>query len=355
VKALFVGTLDGIFKVVQPGGKWTVERSDLAGAEVNALVIHPVKREVVYAGVRGGGLSKSENSGRSWQRLGDGVLSDKVRALTLDPSNPQVLYVGTEPPGLWKSEDGGRTWSELVGLRELALGRGWTYPVPKIEPHVRCITVDANDSKRIWVAAQVGGIAMSEDGGSTWTDVREPIDMDVHNVVIDPRENGVLYAATGGGENFPSATPFPKGRPLYRSKDGGRSWQCITKEFTRTYSVPVRVHPKDSRCLFLGVAEEPPPVWLHRSNKANGALVRSSDGGGTWQTLLSGLPDPFLSMVECIDFDPDRPDRVFIGTGGEGARFINLNQGEIYHSLDRGDHWEKIPVAFPIIYALAVQ
>lgn len=358
MKALFVGTLDGIFKVVQangPNGDWTVEKQVLGGAEVNAILIDPQRREVIYAGIRGGGLSRSDDGGRSWQKLGIGVLSDKVRALTLDPSNPEVLYVGTEPPALWKSEDCGRSWSELAGLRKLAAERGWSYPVPNIEPHVRCITVDKNNSRRIWVAAQVGGIAMSDDGGSSWSDVRDYIDMDVHNIVFDPRDKEVIYAATGGGENFPDPTPFPKGRPLYRSNDGGKSWNCITKDFTRTYAVPVRVHPQDSQTLYVGVAEEPPPVWLNRPNKANGAMMRSLDGGKNWQPLKSGLPDPFMSMVECIEFDPDQVDHIFIGTGGEGARFIKLTEGEIYHSQDRGDHWQKIPLQFPIIYSLAAQ
>jgi hypothetical protein len=60
-------------------------------------------------------------------------------------------------------------------------------------------------------------------------------------------------------------------------------------------------------------------------------------------------------MVECIDFDPDAPDHVFVGTGGEGARYIKLDKGEIFHSIDGGDHWEKLPLNFPIIYALAIQ
>jgi len=60
-------------------------------------------------------------------------------------------------------------------------------------------------------------------------------------------------------------------------------------------------------------------------------------------------------MVECIDFDPNQLDHVFIGTGGVGARLIKLTEGEIYHSRDRGDHSQRAPLNFPIIYALAVQ
>ena len=355
MEAIFVGTLDGVFKVTSSSNAgWQVASKELPGMEVNVVAVHPRRREIAYAGIRGGGLFRTDDAGKTWRRLGENVLSEKVRALTLDPSNPETIYVGTEPPALWRSDDGGKSWKEMSGVRGLADERRWTYPVPVIQPHIRSIAIDPGDSKKICLAAQVGGVLLSEDGGESWSDVRYPIDMDVHSVTFDPADGATLYAATGGGENYPDPTPPPKGRPLYRSRDGGKSWSSISDEFQRTYSVPVRVRPGDSQTLFIGVAQDPPPLWLNRQNKANGALMRSTDGGASWGHLTNGLPSPFQSMVECIEFDPAEPDHVFVGTGGEGARFIKLEDGEIFHSSDRGDHWEKVPGRFPIIYSLAV-
>jgi photosystem II stability/assembly factor-like uncharacterized protein len=355
MEAILVGTLDGVYRVVPEDGGWRIATKELAGAEVNCLVVRPDRREVIYAGVRGGGLYRTDDGGQHWNRLGEGVLSDKVRAVAVDPSNTKVVYVGTEPAALWRSEDEGISWRELAGVRKLADDRKWTYPVPVIQPHVRSIAVDPGSSRRICAAAQVGGVLLSDDGGDSWRDIRYPIDLDVHCVTYDPGRSDAIYAATGGGENFPDPTPPPKGRPLYRSLDGGESWESISETFRRTYSVPVRVHPADSRTLYIGVAEEPPPLWLKRPAKANGALMRSSDGGENWEHLIQGLPNPFQSMVECIEFDPERPDDLFIATGGEGARFIKLEQGEVFHSADGGNRWQQIPLRFPIIYALAVQ
>lgn len=355
MEAIFIGTLDGVFKVARPNGGWKIQARGLAGAEVNCLGIRTDLRQIVYAGVRGGGLYRSSDGGEQWSRLGEGVLPDKIRALALDPLNPQVIYVGTEPASLWRSEDEGKSWKEIPGVRKLANERQWIYPVPSIQPHVRSIAVDPGDSRKLCLAGQVGGVLLSDDGGESWRDVRYPIDLDVHSVLYDPADSRVIYAATGGGENFPDPTPPPKGRPLYRSLDRGMSWSSITDTFDKTYSVPVRVHPKNSDILYLGVAEGPPPLWLKRASKANAALMRSSDRGASWRPLTEGLPNPFQSMVECIDFDADAPDHVFIATGGEGGRFIGLEEGEIYHSADSGDRWEKIPLRFPIIYALAVQ
>jgi photosystem II stability/assembly factor-like uncharacterized protein len=355
MKTIFVGTLDGVFKMVRSPGGWQIVSKELAGSEVNVLAVHPTRREVVYAGIRGGGLFRTKNSGESWQRLGEGVLSDKIRALALDPSHPDTVYVGTEPAALWRSADAGTTWNELTGVARLAEERRWTYPVPVIQPHIRSVAIDPRNPSNLCLAAQVGGVLLSSDGGESWSDVRYPIDMDVHSVVFDPANNGVIYAATGGGENFPDPTPPPKGRPLYRSPDGGKSWESLTDGMTRTYSVPVRVHPKDSQTLYLGVAEEPPPFWLQRSTKANAALMRTVDSGASWQQLAGGLPRPLESMVECIEFDAESPDNVFVATGGEGARYIKLDRGEIFHSSDGGDNWAKLPLVFPLIYALVAQ
>jgi hypothetical protein len=356
MEAIFVGTLDGIFKVTRSlAHDWHVAGQQLAGLEVSVLANHPSQRDVTYAGIRGGGLYRTRDAGKSWLRLGEKILSDKIRALAVDPNDAQTIYVGTEPPALWQSGDGGETWKELPGVSRLANERRWTYPVPVIQPHIRSIAIEPGNSKKLCLATQVGGILLSEDGGKSWRDVRDPIDMDVHSVTFDPANGSTIYAATGGGENFPDPTPPPKGRPLYRSSDGGKSWESITDRLPRTYAVPVRVHPVISQTLYLGVAEEPPPKWLNRPTKANGALMRSRDGGANWEKLTGGFPLPYESMVECIDFDPDAPDHVFVGTGGEGARYIKLDKGEIFHSIDGGDHWGKLPLNFPIIYALAIQ
>jgi len=219
MEAIMVGTLDGIFKVVRSGVGWKVASQSLTGLEANAVVAHSRQCGIFFAGIRGGGIYRTDDAGESWRRLGEEFSSDKIRSLALDPSDPEIVYVRTEPPGLWKSEDGGVSWKEIPGVGRLAGKKRWTYPVLVIQPHVRSIAIDPRNSNRLRLAAQVAGVLLSEDGGESWTDVRYPIDMDVHCVTFDSTRSGVLYAATGGGENFPEPTPPPKGRPLYCSLD----------------------------------------------------------------------------------------------------------------------------------------
>ena len=90
-----------------------------------------------------------------------------------------------------------KSWKELTGVKKLADERKWTYPVPVIQPHIRSIAVDPRNSRRLCIAAQVGGVLLSEDEGATWRDVRYPIDLDVHSVTFDFGRPNILYAATG--------------------------------------------------------------------------------------------------------------------------------------------------------------
>ena len=139
MEAILVGTLDGIFRVLDANCRWQIASKELSGMEVNVVAVHPHRREIVYAGIRGGGLFRSDDAGKNWRRVGEEVLADKVRALAIDPANPESVYVGTEPPALWKSDDGGKSWRELSNVSRLAHERRWTYPVPMIQPHIRSI------------------------------------------------------------------------------------------------------------------------------------------------------------------------------------------------------------------------
>lgn len=76
---IFVGTLDGVFKVARSNGDWRVASKDLPGMEVNVLAIRPDRREIIYMGIRGGGLFRSDDAGKNWRRLSEKILSDKVQ------------------------------------------------------------------------------------------------------------------------------------------------------------------------------------------------------------------------------------------------------------------------------------
>ena len=185
MQSILVGTIDGIFRCHEQNRSWMVQQKTLDGQEVPCIAVQPDNRNHVYAGTRAGGLFKSLDGGGKWEKIGTETLRGKIRSLAIDPVHPATMYIGTEPAGLLISDDEGRTWRDAPGVREIAHNRKWTYPVATIEPHVRWIAL-APKTKRIFLAAQGGGIVHSDDAGSSWRDLRDSIDMDVHSIVIDP-------------------------------------------------------------------------------------------------------------------------------------------------------------------------
>jgi photosystem II stability/assembly factor-like uncharacterized protein len=350
MESLLAGSVDGVFRCEKRGRGWSVRQQELPGNEISCLVVRSDNRNIVYAGTRFGGLCKSTDGGRKWCSIGRDTLRDKIRCLAVDANKPTHMYAGTEPAGLFVSDDEGETWRAIPAVSEIAKRRKWTYPVPNIEPHIRCIQLDVT-KKRILLAAQVGGIVASDDAGASWRDLRDPIDMDVHFIQIDPLDTSVIYAATGGGER----NPYPKGKPLYRSDDSGKTWRSISDDLERHYAVPVKLHPADSQLIYLGCARGTPFSWRDRASLADGALMQSRDVGKSWRQLNEGLPQPLRNMIECIEFDPEDSNTMVIATGGEGARYVKLEKSEVYLSSDGGEHWEQILGDLPNICSLAVQ
>ena len=148
--------------------------------------------ERVFAGT-GDGLFVSDDQGTAWHRTGlEGVEVWQVR----DAGNG-TLYAGTAPTGLYKSTDQGDSWTEIEALARLAEEGGWCIPLdPPIPASARALVASGD---RLWVGVEVGGIAMSEDAGATWSMVLPGDNPDLHMMFAHPEQPSTLYASTGYG------------------------------------------------------------------------------------------------------------------------------------------------------------
>jgi hypothetical protein len=355
---LLVGTDQGLLALNENGGAWDIAAKHLDGLEINGVARE--KSGTVLVATRSKGLHRLDlNSGKT-ERLGEGVLPDKTRCVTVSPHDPQKIFVGTEPAGIFISLDGGRNWRENRQVAQMNLDRGWKFPIPIIGSHIRHILADAKDPNYVYAAVQVGGLLRSEDGGETWQDVDQGLDPDVHQLVQHPGDSKVIYAVCGSG-GYPGVPgdfstyppPFPQGRPLYRSKDRGKTWECISKDFKRAYGVPMTAIPGKKATLFAAVARDIPPFWGKRPEKADAVLIRSEDDGDSWKEVGDGLPAPFGIMIEVIEADEKRGNRVFIATGGEGMKMLpeNERKGQVFYSGDNGA-WKKVPKDFPSVFTV---
>jgi photosystem II stability/assembly factor-like uncharacterized protein len=236
-----------------------------------------------YFGACAGGVWKTTDGGTYWRNVSDGSFSTSaIGAVDVSPSDPNVVYVGTgeacirnnvsHGDGVYRSADGGRTWQN-IGLRDTR--------------HIGCIRVHPSNPDIVYVAAlghafgpnEERGVFRSTDGGRTWQRIlHKSPRAGCHDVSLDPRNPRVLFAAVWQTQRFPHT--LESGGPesgLWRSTDGGDTWTDIT----RNPGLPRGVLGK------VGVAVSPARsgrVWA-LIEAEDGALFRSDDWGETWERL----------------------------------------------------------------------
>jgi len=328
---LYLSTAEGVF-TVKGNGNWKIEQQSLEDWDVQEVAVSPSQPNVVYAGTRGDGVWVSQDAGKSWKKPCYGKRGPgKVRCVTIDPNDSNTVYAGTEPIDIFVSRDGAKSWERLDSVWSVPYVATVDYPVSTVEPHVRDITIDPKNSKTIYAALQVGYMLKSVDGGKTWKLLNKSVDADVHTIVIDPQNTNALFIATGGHDFRLGNAP---GRALYTSRDGGESWSPTAMDFPFEYSVPLVMHPKNPEVLYSALANGQPGQWRKRQTGAESMLIRTKDGGKSWQKLEGNISTAGKDFPEAIALDPGDPNRVYAAMRG----------GEIYASDNAGDQWRKLDV-----------
>ena len=303
------------------------------GGRTVAVAGDPAKPLVFYFGAVDGGVWKTGNGGQTWRNITDGR-SDiaSVGALAVAPSDPNVLYVGsgeadwredlTYGDGMWRSTDGGQRWQHL-GLEDAR--------------HIAAVRVDPRDPELVYVAAMghafgpnaTRGVFRSKDGGKTWQkmlfvdDSTGAIDLGV-----DPTNPRVLYAALWKAQRFPWGFSAGGGKSgLWKTSDGGETWTDISG----SDGLPRRPLGR------IGIAVSPAnPSRLWASVEApdsGGGIFRSEDAGKTWERV--NAEQKFMIRpwyFSSVTADPLDPNTVYV-----------LNLGT-WRSIDGGKTFEQVRV-----------
>ncbi|MEM9410949.1 MAG: hypothetical protein AAGA30_07540 [Planctomycetota bacterium] len=209
--------------------KWKHIGPQLMGGRVTGIAKAPGRPFEFYVATASGGVWKTKNEGTTWQPIFDDAPSGSVGAIALDPSDPDVVWVGLgeanifrssmSGTGVYRSQDGGQTWKHL-GLAETH--------------HIARIIVDPTNSELAFVAAsgreyssnEERGIFRTKDGGETWEKVLYMnADTGAIDLIQHPNDPATLYAATWNRVRKPWSDPLPKkGNRIYKSTDGGDTW-----------------------------------------------------------------------------------------------------------------------------------
>lgn len=335
---LYFGTAEGVVTLRSEDDRtWKQEYHGLKDWAIPEVAVSPVAPNKVFAATRGDGVWVSEDFGASWKKPCYGKRGPgKVRCLSFDPRDAKTLYAGTEPIDLFVSHDEGKNWERLDSIWNMPSVPSITYPVSTVEPHVRDITIDANDPRIIFIALQVGYMLKTADGGKNWELLNKNLDCDVHTIVLHPDDSDRIFIATGGHDCRAGRAP---GRALYSSSDGGKNWTPMAAEFKEEYSIPLAIHPKKTNVIYSAIANGQPSQWRKRASGAEAFIIQSTDTGMSWKKLAGSLSEANKSFVESFAFDPGNSDRMYAAQ----------QSGDLFGSDDSGDSWFKLSLTVPQI------
>lgn len=256
------------------------------------------------------------------------------------------LFAGAKPAQLFVSEDDGESWARVDGLSEHPSSDSWNPGAAGLILHT--ILGDPEKPEKLWVGISAAGVFASEDGGLSWERRNRlsnaeacehhhhpaaPRDGDtghcVHNMMRCPGD--LLYQQNHHG--------------VWRSRDGGRSWDDITTGLPSTFGFPIQVHPRDPNTIWTlplngdGIGRYPPD--------AAAAVWKSEDAGSSWTAKRTGLPQEacyFTVLRQAMAGDTGEPAGVYFGT----------NTGSVFASLDEGESWEEIARHLPTVLSVEV-
>lgn len=373
---IYAGTYgDGVVKSTDGGATWAEQENELFDQRVISLVIDPRTTTTLYAGTYGAGIYRSADGGLSWQASNSGLNNLHIAKLAIVPDHPEQLFAVST--FLYRSEDGGWHWqlvdlptgtfptnvvvdpsaSHIVYLltytgvlRSVDGGYTWT---------VLPFGVSGDDSVNVWdlmigpealgsiyIATSEWGMVKSTDGGATWSTANEGMtDVVVPALAADPWNVGKLYAGSDGSGVFvcldggahwqpsPYAIHYGSARCLvfdhtqpdtiygcgyasiFRTTDGGASWQVLHDNILRTYET-IYQDFANPMILFVG---------SHRDG-----VLKSINGGISWTSSSTGITDPW---VDCLAVSQLSPSFIYSGT-----------YNGLYVSTNSGQSWELVPL-----------
>ncbi len=246
------------------------------------IAVHPTMRKIWYVAAASGNVWKTENAGTTWEPIFDKYGSYSIGCVTIDEKNPLVLWIGT---------------GENNSQRSVGYG---------------------------------DGVYKSFDGGRSFKNVGLKNSEHIGKILIDPRDSDVVYVASQGPLWAPGGD-----RGLFKTTDGGTTWNKILEISENTGISEVHFDPRDPDVVYAVAYQRRRHVWTLLNGGPESGIHKSTDAGATWRKINSGLPGGDKGRIG-MAVSPQRPDVLYaiVEATGEKEGF--------FRSEDGGEHWKKM-------------
>ncbi|MBT8320562.1 MAG: glycosyl hydrolase, partial [Eudoraea sp.] len=246
-------------------------------------------------------LEKADLSGLKFRSIGPALTSGRISDLAVNPDNFNEYYVATSAGGVWKTINAGNTFQPIFD------GQG-SYSIG-------CITLDPNNANIVWVGTGENnnqrsvsfgdGIYKSQDGGKSWEHMGLKNSEHIGKIIVHPDDSNVVYVAaigplwSAGGE-----------RGLYKSTDGGKTWNAILNADKHTGVNDVVMDPRNPDVLYASTFQRRRHVFTYIGGGPGSGMHKSEDGGNTWKEINKGLPKTMLGRIG-LAISPANPEYLY--------------------------------------------
>jgi photosystem II stability/assembly factor-like uncharacterized protein len=261
-----------------------------------------------------------------WRLVGP-FRGGRVDAVAGDPSRPLVFYFGAVNGGVWKTTNGGQTWRNVTDGKSDISSVG-AIEVAYSDPNV--IYVGTGESQLREDLTYGTGVYKSTDGGASWQSLGLRETQQIGDLVIDPRDADRVYVAAIGHAFGPNVE-----RGVYRTTDGGKSWKKVLFLNDSTGAMDLTIDPTNPRILFASMWKFQRTPWGMNAGGGRSGLWKTTDGGDTWKeiTFNPGIPKKPLGKIG-ISLSPANPQRIYASIEAPDS------SGGIFRSDDGGATWE---------------
>ena len=274
----------------------------------------------------------------SWRHIGPAAFGGRVDDIEAVPGDPRIIFVASASGGVFRSTNHGTTWTAVSDPYFATTSVGDIAIAPS-DP--RIVWAGMGEPNNRQSSTWGDGVYKSEDGGTTWRHMGLRDTHTISRIVIDPRDPDVVFVAAVGHLFGPNEE-----RGLYRTRDGGATWQKVLEVDENTGATDVVMTP-DGRTLVAAMYQRRRRAFAFAGSGAGSGLWRSTDGGDTWQRVSAGVPQGELGRIG-LDVCRSDPSTMFAviearaAAGSGGSRVgAGSDGGGVFRSTDGGASWTR--------------
>jgi photosystem II stability/assembly factor-like uncharacterized protein len=274
----------------------------------------------------------------AWRNIGPAIMGGRITDLAVLESNPSVFFVATATGGLWKTVNHGIAFEPVFDNEETSsIG---TVSISQSNPNL--VWVGSGEPQNRQSSPWGNGVYKSVDGGRSWEHKGLYETRHIARIVIDPVDNDVVYVAAVGQL---WASNLERG--VFRTRDGGDTWEHVLAVDADTGAIDLVMDPNDPNTLFAAMYQRRRTSFGFNGGGPGSGIYRSMDGGDTWRELTDGLPEGNKGRIG-LD--------IFRGDSNLVYAIVEARRGDqgVYRSTDRGDTWEHLSTTNnrPMYYSL---